>query len=187
MNVFKFKALLTLIDNISTAMGNAALFRKKTLSPDQTAETRSGDKKRSSMDKESQYRVMSELGRGIQSIVYKAESVATQKIVAMKRVICMNSAEVNKALEEVRQLTDCRHPNVVNILDFFMNDQMTLSLILECCSCNLEEHVKKYYPDQKVPESDLKAWSEQILGALSFFHAKDIVHRDIKTRNSLCS
>src|SRR5436190_13211140 len=79
------------------------------------------------------YTVFEEIGRGAFAIVYRAENISLQKIVAIK---LLNPAEFNdpeiaeRFLEEARQLAALRHEHIVSVLDL-EQDANRLFIVLE--------------------------------------------------------
>ena len=82
---------------------------------------------------------------------------------------------------ELKFLRECKHPNIVGLIDYFQ-DANSLFFVLEfCASGNLDDFVK----DKDV---DFRVWLGFMLdvsAGVQFMHNRDIGHRDIKPTNVL--
>ncbi len=85
---------------------------------------------------------------------------------------------------EIRALKDLKHPNIVELLDFGKDDAAGSEfLVLEWVESNLSEKWKKgafagwdsFFEDFGLP----------VLKALEFAHRRQVIHRDLKTREYL--
>lgn len=120
------------------------------------------------------------------------ERKSDKKIYALKRVniSSMSKREVQDAVNEVRVLASIRHPHIVSFLQAFLDKNDTeLCVIMEYCGCgDLAQKVDRYKKrKQNIDERVLWAYLIQMADAMKCLHAKNFVHRDIKTANCFLS
>ena len=72
----------------------------------------------------SDFQILSKLGEGAYSSVYKVKRIADDEIYALKKVKITNLSEKEKenALNEVRILASIRHPNIIQYKEAFLDD-----------------------------------------------------------------
>lgn len=88
--------------------------------------------------------------------------------------------------KEVEVLDMARnHPYVVQLLDFFEEDQDYFLVMERLQGGDLKRAVRSL--SRPVTEEEVANATAQIALALSFFHEHGIVHRDLKPENVLCS
>ncbi|MDR1500101.1 MAG: serine/threonine protein kinase [Tannerellaceae bacterium] len=88
----------------------------------------------------------------------------------------------DKLIKEAKILSDVHHPNIVNVLDVF-EENNTAYIAMEY----IAGHSLKYIleKDGVLPEDKLLKYTHQIGKALQFVHEKNILHLDIKPSNIL--
>lgn len=137
--------------------------------------------------KESDFEFIDLIGKGTFGIVYKVrEKKEPNKILAIKQVV-QNPTTFNRELDVLKLL---EHPNCVKLHSHFYSDSKEdtkdkcLNLVMEYYPTNLFK-VFKFYSERKLqfPNSLGKIYSYQMLRALSYIHALNICHRDIKPQN----
>ena len=129
-----------------------------------------------------QYKILEELGRGGMGIVYKAEDIKLNRIVALKFLphhLTANEEEQARFLQEAKAAATLNHPNI-------------------CIIHGIEEHegqqfIEMEYVDgetlrSRISEGELRTaeaigFAIQIGEALHEAHSKGIVHRDVKAEN----
>jgi serine/threonine protein kinase len=102
----------------------------------------------------------------------------------------MSKREVQDAVNEIRVLASVRHPHIVSFLQAFLDKgDSELCIIMEYCGCgDLAQKVDRYKKRrQYVDERVIWAYLIQMSDALKCLHAKNIVHRDLKTANCFLS
>jgi serine/threonine-protein kinase len=87
-----------------------------------------------------------------------------------------------KLIEEARILSEVRHPNIVNVLDVF-EENNTAYIAMEY----IGGHSLRYIVEKEgiLPEDRARRYIMQICDALRFIHNKNILHLDIKPSNIL--
>ncbi|MDR1090278.1 MAG: serine/threonine protein kinase [Prevotella sp.] len=88
----------------------------------------------------------------------------------------------DKLIKEAKILSDVHHPNIVNVLDVF-EENNTAYIAMEY----IAGHSLKYILERNgvLPEDKLLKYMHQIGRALQFVHEKNILHLDIKPSNIL--
>ncbi|CAF1252961.1 unnamed protein product [Adineta ricciae] len=94
------------------------------------------------MSRADKYEKIERIGEGTYGTVYKARSLLTQDIVALKKVRLDDEDDgvPSSALREICLLRELRHPNIVRLLDV-IHTEKTLNLIFEYC----DQDLKKYF------------------------------------------
>lgn len=132
-------------------------------------------------NKSLRYVALGRLGEGTFGEVRMGLDTFTGKKVAMKYVRIMSQDKggvpraVFRELESLRQLGNS--DLVANLLDFFP-DESNLCLVLEYLHSDLHEVIHR--ATCPIPVPHVKALTLMLLSALSYCHAKRIIHRDIK-------
>eukprot|EP00040_Diaphanoeca_grandis_P014486 m.73544 g.73544 ORF g.73544 m.73544 type:complete len:360 (-) comp24570_c0_seq1:41-1120(-) len=86
---------------------------------------------------------------------------------------------------EIAMLANCRHPNITSFLAAYY-DQKKLWIIIEKCSGGaLQDLIKKN--ERGMNETEVAIAAAQLVHALTFLHAKAIIHRDLNAANVLLS
>jgi serine/threonine protein kinase len=89
-------------------------------------------------------------------------------------------------LREAGILKNMRHENVIDLREVLMRQSMVV-FVFELCHCNLRQHIGQLQSSGKVTMEggQLRSYMRQILSAVSFFHERRILHRDLKPDNIL--
>jgi NIMA (never in mitosis gene a)-related kinase 1/4/5 len=123
------------------------------------------------------------LGTGQVAAVYKVCRLSDKKVFAIKAVQTANmSSNMNQAFTEARQRLSFDHPNILKLIDFFVEGTDVCMLLEFAPYATLDDLIKKN-PDQRLPESKMKEIMFQLVDALRYLHSRNIVHRDIRTDN----
>ena len=107
------------------------------------------------------------------SLAVKVHSITGEKLFSKFK---------EKLIEEAQILSAVHHPNIVNVLEVF-EENNTAYIVMEYIKGNS----LKYVLDNEgvLPEHKVIKYSHQIGNALTFVHEKNIVHLDIKPGNIL--
>ena len=141
--------------------------------------------------KESQietYERIRPLGQGSYGQVYLIKSTLTSIEYVCKDIdLGHPSDESEKALQEVKILKKCKHPNIIAFKEAFITryPNRALHLVTEYADSGdlhqkIESQEKK---NQLFSESEIIDWLIQICLALKYIHKLKIIHRDIKPSN----
>jgi len=137
------------------------------------------------------YRVGRLLGLGGQAFVYEATHEALGRRVALK----VPRPEVaERVLQEARLTASLEHPNVVRVEDVGSAEVAAGStpgdgaevpfLVMELCSGGSLDQLLERYP-RGLPVPEVRRIATAVLEALSWAHARGVVHRDVKPANVL--
>lgn len=139
------------------------------------------------------YRLQDVIGRGAHSEVYQALDLDTDDRVAVKLIsIEGHNQDIAEALfrKEVDALDGLIHPNIVQLLDSFVNEQRTeFGIVLELISGG--KNLGNYIADVKNGAQAKKdvVWRIkkllEILSAIRAAHQRNVIHRDLKPTNIL--
>lgn len=132
------------------------------------------------------YDVHGKLGEGGCGSVFTGQHKRTKETVAIKRVAKRSVADLDSMRAEVAFLKATDHPNIVRLYETFECED-NLYLIMEKCSGGeLWQHILRAH-DVGVGfgEPELVVAAQQMLKALAYCHAHNIVHRDVKPENFL--
>lgn len=130
---------------------------------------------------------LDKIGEGTYGVVYKAQSIKYNELVAMKKIRLENDEEgvPATAIREISMLIELRHPNVVELQDVIMQDNK-LYLVFEFLSMDLKRFLDTYADDPDVyGPLVMKSFLFQVCQAMCFCHQRRVLHRDLKPQNLL--
>jgi serine/threonine protein kinase/Tol biopolymer transport system component len=128
----------------------------------------------------SHYKILDKVGEGGMGVVYKAEDMKLDRIVALKFLphhLTANDAEKARFLQEAKAASSLNHPNVCTIYGIEEQDGQQYIEMEYVDGVTLRQII----PVEKL--SEVIAYAIQIADALQEAHSKGIVHRDIKADN----
>ena len=132
---------------------------------------------------DNRYKIERIIGIGGMAVVYKAIDLLMRRVVAVKMLkdeVAADEQSVKRFINESKSVAMLSHPNIVNIYDVSVRDNVKY-IVMEY----VEGITLKNYMTHKgvLSFNEIVSYSEQILSALEHAHAKGIVHRDIKPQN----
>ncbi len=123
------------------------------------------------------------LGEGAYGQVWRGTQIRTNKTVAIKVFIQRGGLDWIFLQREVERLTKLdRHPNIVTLLDTDLESEPP-SYVMDLIEGGaLDQYVDA---DTPTPQAQVMRWAGQICQALSYVHAKGLIHCDLKPANIL--
>jgi serine/threonine-protein kinase len=131
------------------------------------------------------YRILEELGRGGMGIVYKAQDTVLDREVAYKVLpdaLKENEHALKNFLREAKSAAQLNHPNIVTVYDTGAQDGDYYIAMEYVDGTTLKEILRR----RRIiaPRGVLHVLA-QMCEALDYAHGRKIVHRDIKTSNTM--
>jgi serine/threonine protein kinase len=126
--------------------------------------------------------ILSVLGSGGMSTVYKARQVAMDRIVAIKvlhKHLLGESSNLVRFNREARFSTLLDHPNIAALFSFGTTDDDQPYLVMEYC----QGETLKERMDRPMSWEETRSIFEQICLGLTHAHRQGVVHRDLKPAN----
>ena len=149
--------------------------------------------------RQNKYKVEKTLGEGGFGITYRGIEISSSKEVAIKELLPDRSSRrgttfvwspsvtpqqkrelLQKFKIEAEYLSKCKHPNIVQVFDWFEEND-TAYIVMEFAKGEPLSSVLKR--EKTIPESRVKAYLLQLADALKAVHASGLLHRDIKPDN----
>jgi len=140
------------------------------------------------------YRILEPLGRGGMARVYRAYHPQLDRYVAIKvlRADLVEDDEVDadswraRFQREARAVAALRHPNVVRVFDFDIEDDLSY-IVMECLEGDsLKTRLNDYrVRGEKMPLGQVVRVLLHVLDGLAYAHSQGMVHRDLKPANIL--
>ncbi len=134
------------------------------------------------------FQVLSKLGEGAFSVVFKVRRISDGLEYALKKVRLggLSTKERENALNEVRILASILHPNIISYKEAFIEESSSsLCIVMEYAEKGdllgkIDCHVRS---KTQFSEAELWALLVQMVCGLKALHDKKILHRDIKCAN----
>jgi serine/threonine protein kinase len=125
------------------------------------------------------YKIISKLGKGGFSDVYRAFDTRMERVVAIKQVH-LGRHSVEQVLREARTVALLNHPNIVTIHEFEEDDDKCYLIMELLDGLPLSRIMNKISP---LTEDEAFVIASEICKALEVAHTRGIIHRDIKPSN----
>jgi serine/threonine protein kinase/tetratricopeptide (TPR) repeat protein len=132
------------------------------------------------------YRIERELGQGGMATVYLAHDERHHRQVALKvlRIELASSLGPERFLREIQIAANLTHPHIVPLFDSGDADGLLYYVMPYIEGETLGQRLKR---TGAIPIADAVAILREVSDALSFAHARGVVHRDIKPDNVMLS
>lgn len=132
---------------------------------------------------EARYELLTELGRGGVSIVYKARDKTLDRMVAIKTLssLSLSEKQLVQFQSEARALSGLKHKGIMEILDFGTTQNGIPYMVLEyIAGVPLSKQIENL---GKLPLAMSLSIFHDLCEALNHAHNKGVLHRDIKPSN----
>jgi serine/threonine protein kinase len=131
------------------------------------------------------YRLTRLLGQGGFADVYLGEHQHLETQAAIKILTGrLGPQEIQAFLREARMIAKLRHPHILRIFDFGIEDDTPYLIMEYAPHGNLRDRFPK---GTRLPLSHIVRYIKQIAHALHYAHEAKIIHRDVKPENMLVS
>lgn len=131
------------------------------------------------------YKIKSVVGHGGMAVVFCAEDTVMNRVVAIK-VLKTDSDDPEKAIQrfinESKAVAMLSHPNIVNIYDVNVKDEIKYIVMEYVEGTTLKEYLGEV---ERINWKEALHYTEQILRGLAQAHERGVVHRDVKPQNIL--
>ncbi|GFR43642.1 hypothetical protein Agub_g4743, partial [Astrephomene gubernaculifera] len=134
------------------------------------------------------YDVQKPVGKGGYAVVYKGIRREDGRVVAVKKVEIfeMSAKKRERCLQEVTLLQQLDHPNIIQMLDAFIDENMLIIVFEWAPAGDLKRLIKKTAEQGKtLDEPSIWTLFYQVTDGLRYMHQHRIMHRDIKPANVL--
>ncbi|HEY0515220.1 MAG TPA: protein kinase [Thermoanaerobaculia bacterium] len=131
----------------------------------------------------SRYRILERLGGGGAGVVYKAEDVKLERLVALKFLSTYrsdNEADKRRFLREARASSTLDHPNICTVYEIDETEDGRLFIAMFFCE---GETLKRKIERGPLPVAEAVRVASQIASGLAAAHGRGIIHRDVKPAN----
>ena len=136
---------------------------------------------------QNRYRITALLARGGMAAIYRGWHTTLNKPIAIKEMCPQPGIDAHTLSHLRRQfkqeaaiLARLQHPNLVQVLDFFEEEDKTYLVMDLVEGESLAERIER---EGALPEDQVLEWADQLLDALAYCHDQAIIHRDVKPSN----
>ena len=132
---------------------------------------------------DNRYKLENIIGVGGMAVVYKAIDMLMRRVVAVKILrddISADEPSVQRFINESKAVAMLSHPNIVNIYDVSVRDDVKYIVMEYIEGITLKSYMTRR---EVLSFKEVVGYTIQILRALEHAHQKGIVHRDIKPQN----
>lgn len=125
------------------------------------------------------------VGRGGDSVVYRARDIALQRDVAVKVLLVDDPVRAARFQREIEITVDLgrQHPNIVNLLAVGTTDSGRPAIVMDFHEAgSLQDRLEALGP---LPAEEVIRLGVVLADALAFAHDRSVLHRDVKPQNVL--
>jgi serine/threonine-protein kinase len=139
------------------------------------------------MKSERGYQLGNKLGEGAYGKVYRGRHLDLNIEVCIKE-IDINERDHFDSKKEPAILQSLNHPHIVTYIDDYQIDQKFYIVMELIEGGNLSTFIEKNQEsDENIPEKTIQKIFSQFVSVLKFCRDHNIIHKDIKANNILCS
>jgi hypothetical protein len=133
------------------------------------------------------YRIDALLGQGGMSAVYKATDPNLRRVVAIKLIhqhLSGDASFVVRFEEEAAAVARLRHPNIIQVFDFNVDDGVYYMVLEYIPGETLYDRLLRLNHESRFLDFDESAkFSAYVCDAMDYAHQRGMIHRDIKPAN----
>ncbi len=133
------------------------------------------------------YQIMERLGRGGMADVYRAYQPGMDRYVAVKIMhghLATDPSFITRFKREAQSVGNLRHPNIVQVIDFDVQDDEYYMVMEYIEGDTLKAMLKRR---GALPINETLDIAIKLADALAYAHSEGMIHRDIKPANVLLS
>ncbi|KAG9508946.1 Serine/threonine-protein kinase 10, partial [Fragariocoptes setiger] len=132
---------------------------------------------------ENSWKIIGELGDGSFSRVYQAQHCQTSRMAAAKICELKNEDELADLNVEIDILSECRHKNIVELIEAYYYESK-LWMLIEFCEGGAVDRIMTEL-DKPLTEPQIRFICHEMCQGLAFLHKNKVIHRDVKAGNVL--
>ncbi|MCD4674124.1 MAG: protein kinase, partial [Anaerolineaceae bacterium] len=135
------------------------------------------------------YRITERIGRGGMAEVYLGVHTLLDRPVAIKVLhgyLTEDNSFIERFKREAKSVANLRHPNIVQVHDFDIQDDLIFMVMEYIDGSNLHQRLVELDKEGKrLPIKKVGSIINDIAGALDYAHSQGMLHRDVKPSNIL--
>ena len=135
------------------------------------------------------YRITERIGRGGMADVYLGVHTHLDRKVAIKVLhsyLLEGGDFIERFKREAKAVASLRHPNIVQVYDFDIQDDTIIMVMEYIEGTNLQQQLVEFEKQGKrLPIKQIGSIINDIAGALDYAHSQGMLHRDVKPSNIL--
>ena len=139
----------------------------------------------------SHYKILEKVGEGGMGVVYKAEDTKLKRTVALKFLphhLLANEEDKTRFLHEAQAVSALNHPNIMTIYEVDeVEDPATEGELFIAMEYLEGETLKDKLGKAPLKTKELLKIAIAVADGLTAAHAKEIIHRDVKSENIMIS
>lgn len=135
----------------------------------------------------SHYRILEKLGEGGMGVVYKAQDLKLNRVVALKFLPLEHTStpkDIDRFQNEAEALSSLNHPNIATIFDIDETEGQRFIALELLPGGTLRSKVRENQSaGHEMPLPLVVSYALQVADGLAHAHKRNIIHRDVKTEN----
>src|ERR1041384_2517343 len=134
----------------------------------------------------SHYKILAKLGEGGMGVVYKAQDLKLDRLVAIKFLpphLSASSENQTRFMQEAKAAAALNHPNILGVYEIDDQGGSPFFAMEYVEGKTLKLYIADQGSNAGIPARQVLDWTMQIASGLKAAHERNIVHRDIKPEN----